>query len=98
MKKLSKVLSLVLVFAMVFSLCVIGASANNYEGYTDAKDVDANYAEAVDVLMGIGMVNGRSATQLAPKANYTRAEAAKIDGALNPQRRAHSERGDRAGL
>ena len=61
MKKLSKVLSLVLVIAMVFSLCVIGASAS-YADFTDTDKITDTYKEAVDTMTGVGIIDGMTAT------------------------------------
>ena len=72
MKKLSKVLSLVLVIAMVFSLCVIGASAKSF---TDTDKVTANYKEAVDVVSDLGIIQGMTATTFDGQGTLTRAQA-----------------------
>ena len=72
MKKLSKVLSLVLVIAMVFSLCVIGASAKSF---TDTDKVTANYKEAVDVVSDLGIIQGMTPTTFGGQGTLTRAQA-----------------------
>ena len=77
MKTLKKTLCLVLALVMAFSLMSV-ASAANLDGYTDADKVGAAYEEAVDVLLGLGIVNGMSATEIAPEGYYNRAQAAKI--------------------
>ena len=77
MKKLSKVLSLVLVIAMVFSLCVIGASAS-YADFTDKDKITDTYKEAVNVMTGVGIIDGMNATTFDAQGNFTRAQAAKI--------------------
>jgi len=77
MKNLKKLLSLVLVAVMVMSLFVT-ASAANLTKYTDLGNVDKAFIEAVDVMVSLGIIEGRSATELAPKGNITRAEITKI--------------------
>ena len=78
MKTLKKTLCLVLALVMAFSLMSVASAASNMDGYTDADKVGATYETAVEVLMGLGIVNGMSATEIAPEGNYTRAQAAKI--------------------
>jgi hypothetical protein len=58
MKKLTKVLSLVLVIAMVVSLCVVGASAKTFTDYKAPTDKTADYTEAIDVMSGVGIIEG----------------------------------------
>ena len=77
MKTLKKTLCLVLALVMALSLMSV-AAASNMDGYTDAAEVGATYEEAVEVLMGLGIVKGISDTELAPEGYYTRAQAAKI--------------------
>ena len=72
MRTLKKTLALVLVVAMALSFGVIGATA----AFTDTKDSD--YTEAIDVMSGIGVINGMTATTFAPEGNLTREQAAKI--------------------
>ena len=78
MKKLTKVLSLVLVIAMVVSLCVVGVSAKTFS--KDGDKINENYKEAVDVMSGIGIISGTdtAGTTFNPTGNFTRAAAAKI--------------------
>ena len=73
MRTLKKTLALVLVVAMVLSFGVIGASAD----FTDVK-ADNDYKEAIDVLSGIGVINGMTDTTFQPDGSLTRAQAAKI--------------------
>ena len=68
---MKKLLALVLALVMTLSLCVVSSNA----AYTDAADVD--YTEAVDVLTAIGVFQG-SDGKFDPKANLTRAQAAKL--------------------
>ena len=74
MKTLKKSLCLVLALVMVLSMGVISASADL--DYEDAEDV--NYAEAVDVMSGIGVLEGYEDGTFLPTKEVTRAEAAKI--------------------
>ena len=71
MKKLTKTLSLVLVVAMVLSLCVIGASAT----FTDNSKVTANYNEAVGIMTDLAVVKGYPDGSFKPAGTLTRAEA-----------------------
>ncbi|NCB74979.1 MAG: hypothetical protein EOM51_09605, partial [Clostridia bacterium] len=76
MKSLNRTLSLVLVLVMVFGL--FGVASASSSTFTDAASVGAAYAEAVDVLTGIGAVNGATTTTLDPTGSYTREQAAKV--------------------
>ena len=77
MRTLKKSLALVLVVAMAVSLLSVGAFASS-STYTDSSKVGATYAEAVDLLTGIGVVSGTTSTTLEPTGNYTREQAAKV--------------------
>ena len=46
--------------------------------YTDAAQVSAYAQEAMQWAVGVGLLNGRTATTLAPQGSATRAEGAKI--------------------
>ena len=74
MKKLTKTLSLVLVVAMVLSLCVIGAGAT----FTDNDKITKDYSEAVAVMTDLGCVSGVGNNTFAPAGTFTRAQAAVI--------------------
>jgi hypothetical protein len=64
MKKLTKTLSLVLVIAMVVSLCVVGASAKTFSDYKAPTDKTAtDYTEAIDVMSGVGIIDGMPGRQ-----------------------------------
>ena len=76
MKSLNRTLSLVLVLVMVFGL--FGVASASSSTYTDSTSVGTAYAEAVDLLTGIGVVNGTTSTTLEPTGNYTREQAAKV--------------------
>ena len=73
MKTLKKSLALVLVFALVVSFGVIGASAASF---TDTADND--YEEAIDVMTAIGVINGMTADTFEPDGSLTREQAAKV--------------------
>ena len=77
MKKLTKVLSLVLVIAMVVSLCVVGASAKTFTDYKPT-DKTADYTEAIDVMSGVGIIEGMPSGNFEAAGNFNRAQAAKI--------------------
>ncbi len=72
MRTLKKSLCLVLALVMVLGLFVVGANAA-YTPYGDEADI--NYIDAVQVLTGLGVVEGRTSGNFDPKATVTRAEA-----------------------
>ena len=74
MKNLKKVLALSLVVVMIFGI-MITASAK-LDAYTDAEQI--NYTEAVDLLTGIGVLEGMTSTTFEPQGTLTREQAAKI--------------------
>ncbi len=71
LKTLKKTLALMLVVAMMFSFGVIGASA----AFDDAKDVNADYAEAVEVMSDLGIIKGLTDTTFGHDSTLTRAQA-----------------------
>jgi hypothetical protein len=71
MKNLKKVLSLVLVIAMAFSLVTIA-------GAKFSDDADVKYDAAVGVMTGIGAINGYTDGTFRPTGLVSRAEAAKM--------------------
>jgi len=73
MRSLKKALSLVLVLALMLSVCIFSASATNF---TDDAQIQHN--EAVDVLTTIGVIDGMGDGTFNPTGNLTRAQAAKI--------------------
>lgn len=81
LKTLKKTLVLVLAVALCFGL-VGTAFASNLDTFTDSKDVSAEYVEATDLFVGLGIVKGMTATTLVPQGTYTRAQAAKIVATL----------------
>lgn len=75
MRNLKRVLALALALVMILGMMVIGSSAASY---TDAAAIDGKYAEAVEVLTGMGIFKGQDANNFAPKAQLTRAEASAL--------------------
>ena len=73
MRNLKKVLSLVLCVAMMLSVMVMGTGAASF---TDQDEFSDNYAEAAEVLTGMGVINGYEDGSFQPKDNITRAEVA----------------------
>jgi len=71
MRSLKKVLTLALVFVMAIGLLTAGAL-----DFTDADDIQ--YKEAVEVMTGIGAINGYTDGTFGPDGLVTRAEAAKL--------------------
>ncbi len=76
MRNLKKILALVLALMMALSVMVF-ASARNLEDYTDAAEVSEDYAEAVDVLTGMGIFEGDE-EGFRPQDHITRAEVATL--------------------
>ena len=72
MRNLKKILALVLAMVMTFSVM---ATAN---AFTDDAEINPTYAEAIDVLAGMGVFKGNPDGSFAPTANITRAEVAAI--------------------
>ncbi len=73
MRNLKKVLSLVLCVAMMLSVMVMSTGAASF---TDQDEFSENYAEAAEVLTGMGVINGYEDGSFQPKDNITRAEVA----------------------
>jgi hypothetical protein len=82
MKTLKKALALVLALALCLSLATV-AFAANYDSYADASEVTDDYAEAVDVVVGLGVITGKDGNKLDLSGTLTRAEAAKILAVLD---------------
>lgn len=72
MNSLKKTLSLALVFVMVFGLMLTASAAD----FSDIEDVQ--YTEAVEVMTGIGAINGFPDGTFNPDGLVTRAQAAKM--------------------
>jgi len=72
MKNLKKTLSMVLVIVMMLGILVVGAGA----AFTDEDDI--TYTTAVEVMTGIGAINGYADGTFKPLDSITRAEAAKM--------------------
>ena len=74
MRTFRKALCLVLAMLFVLGLCTVGASA----AFNDAEKINADYANAIDTLTGLGIINGYPDGSFKPTQNVTRAEAAKM--------------------
>ena len=72
MKNLKRVLSLALATVMVIGMMVVGANAT----FADQTDID--YTAAVDMLTGLGVLNGMGDNKFVPDGTVTRAQAAKM--------------------
>ena len=73
MRSLKKALSLVLVLALMLSVCIFSASATNF-----SDDSQIEHKEAVDVLTEIGVIDGMGDGTFNPTGTLTRAQASKI--------------------
>ena len=73
MKKLTRVLSVVMAIAMLFTMSMSASAAT----YTDVKAEDSYY-EAVEALSALGVVKGYEEGDFQPEGKITRAEAAAI--------------------
>ena len=73
MKNLKKVLALVLAVVMIMGTVAV-ASAKDFK---DVKATD-NYAEAIDVLSNLGIIDGFTDGEYKPEGYFTRAQAAKM--------------------
>ena len=71
MKNLKKVLALVLVVATLMGFATVA-------GAKFSDDSSVTYKEAVDVMAGIGVINGYTDGTFRPTANVTRAQMAKM--------------------
>ena len=76
MRNLKRVLGLALASVMVLSMMVVGASAANYDDFTD-KDEIVN-TEAVQMLVELGVLQGKDTGAFDPTGIITRGEMAKI--------------------
>ena len=76
MKTLKRTLCLVL--ALVLALGTMGVASAAYDDFTDADEINAKYAEAVEVTTALGIIDGMTDTTFVPDGNLTRAQAAKI--------------------
>ena len=71
---MKKLLALVLALVMTLSLAVVGSNA----AFKDADKVSDIYAEAVDVLNGMGVFKGYGDGSFKPEGDITRAEVSAI--------------------
>ena len=76
MRNLKRALSLALASVMVVSMMVVGAGAASYDEFTD-KDEIVN-KEAVQMLVELGVINGKDTGDFDPTGIVTRAEMAKM--------------------
>ena len=76
MRNLKRALSLALASIMVLSVMVIGAGAASYDDFSD-KDKIVN-KEAVQMLVELGVINGKDDGSYDPTGIVTRAEMAKM--------------------
>ena len=72
---MKKTLALILAIVMCFSLFVVGASAANDE-FTDKAEID--HTKAVNLLVGLGVINGMGDGTFAPDGTVTRAQMCQI--------------------
>jgi len=72
MKIMRKILALVLVLASLASFALVAGAAD----FTDARNI--KHGSAVDVLVGLGVVNGYENGSFKPTSSVTRAEMAKM--------------------
>ena len=68
-----KVLSLVLCVAMLLSVMVMGTGAASF---TDQDEFSDNYAEAAEILTGMGIIQGYDDGSFLPQRNINRAQVA----------------------
>jgi|GEM_PF-6202898 len=73
MKTLKKTLCVVLAVVMMLGTLTVLASATDF-----VDDADIAYDEAVEVLVAIGVINGKEGNKFDPKGELTRAEACTI--------------------
>ena len=88
MRNLKRVLSLALASVMLIGMMVVGASAVNYDDFSD-KDKIVN-KEAVSTLVELGVIAGKDDGTYDPTGIVTRAEMAKmictvLNGGNDPQ-------------
>ena len=76
MRNLKRALSLALATIMVSSVMIVGAGAASYDDFSD-KDEIVN-KEAVQMLVELGVINGKDTGDFDPTGIVTRAEMAKM--------------------
>ena len=77
MRNLRKLLALTLVFALVMGIGLT-ATALDPNAFVDGDDLDPRYANSVDLLMALGILQGKGENNLDPEGVYTRAEMAHL--------------------
>ena len=78
MKNLKKVLALVLAVVMIMGTVAVASA----KSFTDVKGTD-NYANAIDALSALGILDGFEGGTFQPESTLTRAQAAKIVAIVN---------------
>ncbi len=73
MRNLKKILALVLAMVMAFSVMSVAGAT-----FTDEEDFDGSYAEAAEVLEGLGVFKGYPDDSFRPEQTITRAEVAAL--------------------
>ena len=75
MRTLKKSLCLVLALVFVLGLCTVRSNAA-FADYSDLDKVTNEYADAVEILSGLLVIDGYPDGTFGPEKNVTRAEAA----------------------
>ena len=73
MRNLKRALSLALASIMVLGLMVVGASAASFNDFTDKDEI--KNSEAVNTMVSLGVISGKSDGSYDPTGSLTRAEA-----------------------
>ena len=72
MRNLKKVLSLSLALVMLLGLMVVGAgAATTFADLKDKDEISENYAEAVDLLTALGVLEGNENDEFMPTGTLT---------------------------
>ncbi len=78
MKNMKKALCLIMAMVFVLGLCTVGAGAATAPTFSDVKQINSAYKDAVTVMSGLGIIAGYPDGTFQPLQNVTRAEAAKL--------------------
>ena len=76
MKTLKRTLCLVLALVLVLGTMSMASAKSTY--FADTDEINAKYAEAVEVMTALGIIDGMTDTTFVPDGTLTRAQAAKI--------------------
>ena len=76
MKTLKRTLCLVLALVLVLGTMSMASAKSTY--FADNDEINAKYAEAVEVMTALGIIDGMTDTTFVPDGTLTRAQAAKI--------------------